>query len=174
MAGTDPAELLAALPAGARTLLIDGRSGAGKTTIAVALQRLWDAELVSLDDIYPGWDGLAWATEHVRTELLVPRAAGRPGRWRRWDWAAGAPAGWHTVDAGARLIVEGAGALTSASRALADYAIWVEADAGERRRRALCRDGDTYAPHWERWARQEERFIARHRPRSVADRVLRT
>ncbi|MGE2729164.1 hypothetical protein ACQI4F_06785 [Mycolicibacterium vaccae] len=154
----------------ARTVLIDGRSGSGKSTLAALLAELWDGSVVvTLDDIYPGWDGLAWATEHLRAELLAPRARGAAGRWRRWDWAADAPAEWHTVSARQRLIVEGAGTLTAANRALADLGIWIDADDSDRKRRALLRDGDTYRPHWERWARQEDDFVAIHRPRAVAD-----
>jgi cytidylate kinase len=80
-----------------------------------------------------------------------------------------APAGWHTVAADQRVIVEGVGALTAANRALADLGIWMEAPEADRKRRALMRDGDTYEPHWDRWAAQEESFIATHDPRSAAD-----
>lgn len=158
---------------GARTVLIDGRSGSGKSTLADQLRVAWeDSEVIALDDIYPGWDGLAWAVEHLRVELLEPRAAGRPGRWRRWDWATGAPAEWHMVAAHRRVIVEGVGALTAANRALADLGVWVDAPDAERKRRALLRDGDLYRPHWDRWAAQEEDFIARYDPRAVADRIV--
>lgn len=169
------ADVLGALSDDARTVLIDGRSGSGKTTLAQKMSQDWECSVVvSLDDIYPGWDGLAWAVDHVREALLEPRACGRAGRWRRWDWASGRPAGWHTVEPHQRLIVEGVGALTAANRALADLGIWLEAQELDRKRRALLRDGDTYAPHWERWAKQEEEFIARYDPRSVADIIVAT
>ncbi|MGE2714490.1 AAA family ATPase [Mycolicibacterium litorale] len=156
--------------ADATTVLIDGRSGSGKSTLADELARRWPSSgVVRLDDIYPGWDGLAWAIDHVQRELLRPRAEGRPGRWRRWDWATGAPAGWHAVAPGRRLIVEGVGSLTPSSRAMADLGIWVDTPDDIRKTRALRRDGDSYRPHWERWARQEDDHIARHAPRSVAD-----
>ncbi|KUI31666.1 aminobenzoate synthetase [Mycobacterium sp. IS-1742] len=155
---------------GACTVLIDGRSGSGKTTLAAQLHQTWDGSaIIALDDIYAGWDGLAWAVEHLRVALLEPRAAGRPGRWRRWDWTTGTPADWHTVEPDRRVIIEGVGALNAAHRALADLGIWVDAREADRKRRALARDGDTYAPHWDRWAVQEEAFIARYDPRSVAD-----
>jgi uridine kinase len=154
----------------ATTVLIDGRSGSGKSTLADQLQGSWEHSIVvRLDDIYPGWDGLAWASEHVRTELLQPRKNGQPGRWRRWDWTTNTPAEWRTVGPHQRLILEGVGALTPASRACADLGIWVDAPETLRKRRALDRDGDTYAPHWQRWAAQEEEFLARHHPRSAAD-----
>lgn len=54
-------------------------------------------------------------------------------------------------------IIEGCGAWD----ADADLSIWIE-DPGEdeRRRRALARDGATYAPHWQRWADHDKgRFV---------------
>lgn len=158
---------------GATTVLIDGRSGSGKTTLAQQLCRAWEfSEVIRLDDIYPGWDGLAWAADHIRTALLEPRAAGRLGRWRSWDWATGSPADWHNVEPGRRLIIEGVGALTAANRALADLGIWVDTPDAERKQRALLRDGDTFAPRWDRWAAQEVNFITRHDPLSVSDWIV--
>jgi uridine kinase len=158
---------------GATTVLIDGRSGSGKSTLADHLQQRWESSaVVRLDDIYPGWDGLAWTVDHIRTELLEPRATGRPGRWRRWDWDNDSPAGWHVVEPHRRLIVEGVGALTPATRALADLGIWFDTPDALRKQRALARDGDTYRPHWDRWAAQEDHFIARYRPRQAADYLV--
>lgn len=165
-------EILGRLDPAAATVLIDGRSGSGKSTLAVQLHEAWAGSVVvRLDDIYPGWDGLSWAAEHVQRSLLQPRAAGHTGRWRQWDWATATPSGEHKVDAGQRLILEGIGALTPATRALADLGIWVDADDTERKRRALERDGETYRPHWDRWAAQEDEFIARFQPRACADLI---
>lgn len=155
---------------GVVTVLIDGRSGSGKSTLADQLAQRWAGSVVvRLDDIYPGWDGLAWAVDHVHTELLQPRSAGDPARWRQWDWTTNTPAGWRPVTATQRLIVEGVGTLSAGNRALADIGIWIDADDEVRKQRALRRDGDTYRPFWDRWAAQEETLIARHDPRSAAD-----
>lgn len=163
----DPAALAAELLRGAQpfVLLLDGRSGAGKTVLARELASRTGAVLVSLDDVYPGWDGLAAASAAVPGII-------RTGAWRRWDWAADAPAGEARIDRSGSLIVEGCGAISRASRALADHAWWIERDDAERKARALGRDGETYAPHWERWARQEEAHLAAERPRELADRIL--
>jgi hypothetical protein len=50
-------------------------------------------------------------------------------------------------------------------------AIWVEADDAQRKQRALRRDGETYLPHWDRWAAQEDDYIAAHHPQANADLI---
>lgn len=149
-------------------LLVDGRSGSGKTEFATALAAAWpDAQVVRLDDIYPGWEGLERGIEHVREFVL---ASDSP-RWRRWDWLAGEPAEWHELDPARPLIVEGVGALASTNRELADFGIWVALDEDTRKARALARDA-YYAPHWDAWAEQELRYLERENPAQAADAVI--
>lgn len=160
--------------AGPIAVLIDGRSGAGKTTLAARLASQWDgeAQVVALDDVYPGWDGLAAGAETARAEILQPWAEGRVARWRRWDWALSAPGDAMIVRPDASLIVEGSGLLTPRSAALAPIRVWLEAPESTRRERALSRDGDTYRPHWERWAAQERLHLVEDDPRSLATLVV--
>lgn len=139
-------------------LLIDGRSGSGKSELATALRDT--AQVVRLDDVYPGWDGLAAGS------ALVP-AIIRDRRYRRWNWVAAEYAEWHELD-DRPLVIEGCGTLSRLNRSLADYGLWVEHPADDRRRRALLREPD-FAPHWDRWAAQEQKFIDRERPRERAD-----
>jgi uridine kinase len=148
--------------------LIDGRSGSGKTELATLLARyIPGAQVLRLDDLYPGWDGLEAASAGVPVILAT-------GAWRDWDWAGSRPGELHHLDLAAPIIVEGVGALSRASRPLARTALWLTADDSTRKTRALTRDGDTFAPHWERWAAQEEAFIAREDPASLADVVVET
>jgi uridine kinase len=162
------------LTASAPVVVIDGRSGSGKTTLARRLADAWPLagerpELVAMDSLYPGWDGLAEGSRLAHEWLLAPHAAGVEGRWRRFDWDAHVFAETHAVSAVRPLILEGSGALTREARSLVHLAVWVDAPESSRRRRALDRDGDAYAPHWERWAAQERRHVARHDPRAIAD-----
>ena len=145
-------------------LLIDGRSGSGKSELATAIAaRVPAAQLVRLDDVYPGWHGLQAGSD------LVPGII-ESRRWQRWDWGSSSYKEWHELDDGP-LVIEGCGALSVANRALADFGIWVEHPDADRRRRALAREPG-YAPHWDDWARQEAAFIARERPQRQADATV--
>jgi uridine kinase len=155
-----------------RVTLVDGRSGSGKTTWASALAVRTGARLLSLDEVYPGWDGLEAAERHVIDSVLIPLAAGRAGSYQTWDWAQGRAGPSRAVDAARPLVVEGCGALSAESRALAHRGVWIELDALNRRERAIARDGELFARQWERWARQEEWHERRHSPRAHADVII--
>ena len=136
---------------GVPVVTIDGYSGSGKSTLAAALVRLVNGwQVLHLDDWYPGWDGLE-AGAGIARGIAADLREGRASSYEAWDWDKG------TTGATIRVplvptIIEGCGAI----EAEADLAIWI-ADPGEdeRRNRALARDGQTYAPHWQRWARQD-------------------
>jgi cytidylate kinase len=167
--GPGTATLLARLRLAPRpVVLIDGGSGSGKTTFAEALAPALAAQLVRLDDFYPGWDGLESASAAVHDHVLAPESPG----WRRWDWTIGAAAEWHALDVSIPLVIEGSGCLSRANRARATFGIWVELDTPTRKQRALDRDGEAYAPHWDRWAAQERGFGRREQPWRLADVVL--
>lgn len=173
---SDLVEGLAAAAAGAATasgarlvVLVDGRSGTGKTTLGRSLAERLGAQIVHLDDVYPGWDGLQAAAQAVVTDVL-----GDPSGYRRWDWAASCPAEWAAVDPARPIVIEGCGALSRASAPLASLRVWLEADDDTRWERAIGRDGESFAREWDRWAAQEAVFITAERPAELADVVVRT
>lgn len=130
---------------------IDGYSGSGKSTLAAALARLVNGwQVLHLDDWYPGWDGLEAGADIAR-RIAADLRAGRASSYEAWDWENGTTGATIRVPL-APTIIEGCGAI----EAEADLTIWI-ADPGEeeRRSRALARDGQTYAPHWRRWADQD-------------------
>ncbi|GAB3277678.1 hypothetical protein GCM10027449_17430 [Sinomonas notoginsengisoli] len=145
-------------------IAIDGRSGAGKTSLAVELAAALRAHrtvaLVHLEDLYPGWDGLDEGIRLCATRILEPLARGETARWHPWDWAAGIEGAERVTQPADIVLVEGVGAGAAPLRRLIDALVWVEAPAEERKRRALARDGETYAPHWDRWAAQENAWLA--------------
>ncbi len=71
-------------PSRAPVVLVDGRSGAGKSSLALLVAaEVPGLGIIRLDDIYPGWDGLDAGSSHILEELLEPLSAGLPARWRR-------------------------------------------------------------------------------------------
>lgn len=143
----EPARATRAVP----VVTIDGYSGSGKSTLAAALVRLVNGwQVLHLDDWYPGWDGLAAGADIAR-RIAADLRGGRASSYEAWDWENGATGATIRVPL-APTIIEGCGAI----EAEADLVIWI-ADPGEeeRRNRALARDGQTYAPHWQRWADQD-------------------
>ena len=143
----EPARAQRAVP----VVTIDGYSGSGKSTLAAAITRLVsDWQVLHLDDWYPGWDGLAAGADIAR-RIAADLRAGRASSYEAWDWENGTTGATIRVPL-APTIIEGCGAI----EAEADLAVWI-ADPGEdeRRLRALARDGQTYAPHWQRWADQD-------------------
>ncbi|WP_199701021.1 uridine kinase family protein [Jiangella rhizosphaerae] len=157
--------------AGSTTVVaVDGPAGSGKTTLAARLaSRLDDAPVVHMDDLYPGWDGLARAAAAVAAEVLEPLAAGRPARYRRWDWHADRWAGWVDVPPAPVLVVEGCGSGSTPGAPYLALLLWVEAPHDVRMARGFERDGDAFRPYWERWARQEAALFAAERTRERAD-----
>ena len=149
-------------------VLIDGGSGAGKSTLAALLAPQLGAQLLHLEDMYRGWDDLAGTSERVHTHVLVSEAPG----WWGWDWDRARLGAWHPIDPTLPLVLEGSGALSRRNRSAATLGIWIELDAATRQTRALARDGERYAPHWNRWAAQEAAFAARESPAAIADIVL--
>ncbi|GGD20028.1 hypothetical protein [Nocardioides daphniae] len=164
-----PARLGTGEPRG-RLLCVDGPAGSGKTTLARAVVAAApEAHLLHLDLLLDGWDGLADVAATLVADVLEPLARGERAAYRRYDWHARRFAERVPVPATQLLVVEGVGA---GSRATAPYraaSVWVEASTPLRRRRALARDGDDFAPHWDAWAEQEARLFTAERTRATAD-----
>lgn len=157
-------------------VLIDGRSGSGKTSLARSLVARWPlrgrVQLVALDSLYPGWDGLEEGVEIARESILRPHARGLIGVWQRWDWELAEPAEAHAVDPSLPLVVEGSGLLNAGTERLGDVRVWLESPTHSRMRRALQRDGETYRPHWNHWAEQEEHHLRRDAPATRATHLF--
>lgn len=140
---------------------VDGRSGSGKTDLARCLAETVRSQglscvVVHLDDLYPGWAGLAAALEPLCGQVVGPLRAGRDGGYTSWDWHASRPGPRRTVPAAQVVVLEGVGVLASGCAAELDLRLWLEAPGAVRRERALARDGDVFAPHWQEWSDQED------------------
>lgn len=153
---------------------VDGHSGSGKSTLARSVADSLGCPVLRMDDFYPGWDGLAEAIDILAEDVLAPLCRGEDATVATWDWVADRPGPPMTVSHTDHLVVDGVG---SSVRPAGDYAavrVWVEADGGTRYARAITRDGDAFAPHWDQWARQEAAVFDADHTRSRADVVIDT
>lgn len=161
----------AATLGGGRLVCLDGPAGSGKTTLATAIGELCAGVVVHMDDLYPGWSGLA-EIDALLGGVLLPLAEGRPGSYRRYDWLAGRLAETVTVEPTPLLVVEGVGTGASRFADLCTLLVWVEAPDDFRKARALRRDGHAFVPHWQRWGADEAGLFARERTRERADVIV--
>lgn len=166
------------LAAARRTFIvaIDGRSGAGKTTLAGKLEKELREEgiaaaAIEVESFIGGWNGLIDGVEAVAAQILEPvRSRGRATA-RMWDWNRGAwaeevrvpPSG--PVDV---LILTGCGAASAPCRPFVDLAVWVELDEERRRERVARREGDL-GRWWRMWAEQEDLLPRSGKPDVVVD-----
>ena len=159
-----------------RLVCLDGPAGSGKTTLAAAIADRAAGRVVHvvhMDDLYPGWRGLAEVLDLV-SRLLDPLASGGTGHFRRYDWETDTLAEWHQVRPGGLLVLEGVGSGCRRWASLTTTLAWVVAPRETRRRRGLDRDGADHADLWRRWAVEEDALFAREKTRSRADIRVRT
>jgi uridine kinase len=154
------AELVRAAPprlGAVRLVVVDGPAGSGKSTVADRLAAaLGAAPVVHMDDLYDGWAGLGGDVWHrLREQVLQPLAAGRPGRFRRYDWHEGRFADWREVPLGPVVVVEGVGSAARPVEPLPSVRVWVEAPPELRLRRGIERDGEALRAQWLAWTERE-------------------
>jgi hypothetical protein len=176
----DVADVVAAVrrapPVGrTRIVGVDGRAGAGKSTLARLLVDRMDATLVPTDD-FASWDDLAGWWPRFEAEVLVPLRTGRDATYQVRDWIGdefGRSLGpWRTARWTPVVVVEGVTCTRREAAAALSYRVWVEAGEATRLARGLRRDGETHRDLWLAWQRQEDAFFAVDRPATRADLIV--
>jgi uridine kinase len=156
-----------------RLVLVDGPSGAGKTTLAYALAGTVPVELVHTDDLVDGWDDQFTYWNRLERLVLGPIRAGRPGRYQAYDWYQGRFDGDPIeVPAAGVLVVEGVGAGRARARAQASLSLFVDAPLAVREARSLARDGPAMQDHLREWRRREDLHFAADATRWCCDLVV--
>lgn len=171
-------------------ILVDGRTGSGKTTFAGELQnRLFQKgesapRVIHMDDLYEGWDGLQAGVDYLIRQILAPLARREGASWQEYDWTATDPATpgkigarsgtWREFRGGTPLIIEGVGSLSRVAAEQADVTVWLEADQEVRQNRIASRNaaGDGDGSWFAMWSAQEADFYAREKSDEIADLVI--
>jgi hypothetical protein len=147
-------------------LAVDGRSGGGKTTVAMRLAEvLPSVTVLHTDDIAWNHSFFGWADVLV-ADVLLPLRAGADVSYRPASWIAHDRAGRIEAPAADLVIIEGVGSSQPALAPHLDATIWVQSDFAEAERRGILRDGgdDAAAAFWQEWMAAETPFLAGYRP----------
>jgi uridine kinase len=161
-----------------RLVSIDGPAGTGKSTLADRFAARAEARglhtlVLHMDDLYDGWDGAVRGFGLLRDHVLKRLADGREGRYRRYDWNAGAYAELHVVPVTLDLlIVEG---VTSADRDADPWQslrLWIETSNEIRLARGIDRDGEALRDRWLDWMRWERDHFAAENTRARANVIV--
>jgi hypothetical protein len=146
---------------------IDGRGGAGKSTLAERLRKIVPrSAVVHTDDVawnhaYFDWGGVM--VEHV----IEPLRRGEEVSFRPPAWAEHGRPGEIRVPAGMDVVwIEGTGIIRQEIVPRLDASIWVQGDLDEQERRLVARDGDSEAQrgHVAAWLAEELPFMLREQP----------
>jgi uridine kinase len=174
---------------------IDGRSGAGKSSLAAGIADVLQASVVPVDDFFAahitdaGWDSrtparraadcLDW--RRLRREALEPLKSGRPAAWHALDFAGGPradgsyglQAGLTTRAATSIVMVDGAYSARPELADLIDLTVLVEAPSDVRAERLAAREESAFLTAWlARWGAAEDHYFTVTRPRSTFDVVM--
>lgn len=150
-----------------RLIAIDGRGGAGKSTLAERLRTLVPASaVVHTDDVAWHHAYFDWADLLVEN-VLRPLRRGEAVEFRPPAWVErGRPGAIRVPDGMDVVWVEGTGTIREELAPWLDASIWVQGDLDEQERRLVARDGDSAAQreHVAAWLAEELPFLLRERP----------
>ncbi|MFT0848521.1 hypothetical protein VR010_12340 [Actinomycetaceae bacterium L2_0104] len=163
-------------------IAIDGRSGAGKTTLAREIARelelRWHGQdlraatpeetrsllCLEVENFVEGWSGLTEGVRAIAEDIVAP--------FRKRGWVTARPWDWHRERWGTELrfpetgtarvlLLVGCGSSSGPLAPLLDASVWIDASEALRRSRVAAREGDP-SRWWDLWAAQESELLAEH------------
>ena len=147
---------------------IDGRAGAGKTTLANELATVTGASVIRMDDFFlplqlrtPARMSEAGGNVHYErfeSEVLPHLRENTPFTYRRFDCSCMALGEYRRVDAGLR-IVEGSYSHHPRFGEYADLTVFCDVDPHEQMRRIRRRNPDLAERFEREWIPMEEKYI---------------
>ncbi len=169
---------------------LDGRSGAGKSTVAQKLASELDAVVIKADDFYigpPDGDEKNWHKksaeekidqvldyQRLRLEVLQPLLGNKDAKYKPFNFELGHGLSEKSINLSpsAVIIVDG---VYSAEKMkdVVDVSVLIEYPNKDRRKRLLSREGDDFISEWHSiWDEAEDYYFSSVRPRDTYDFIL--
>jgi uridine kinase len=160
-------------------IAIDGRAGAGKTTLAfelfLALSMKRSVTIIHLDEIYDGWEkALGGSLTKSLADLLSSISQAKSAILPIFDWTRGAFTSEKKIDPCDVLIIEGVGSAQTIVRTWATATIWLDIASEDGLKRVIERDGGAIEHEMMKWQIQEEAHFLAEQTRENSDFILST
>ncbi|MCB9813176.1 MAG: hypothetical protein H6772_02085 [Pseudomonadales bacterium] len=171
-------------------VVLDGRSGVGKSSIAEKLFSELDAVIIKVDDFYTGppegkeanWNNKT-AKEKVDTvldykrleeEALIPLLSDLQATYHPFDFENGEGLSAKVVELNPRRVVVVDGVYSADKLAhLADISVLVQFPDESRRKRLLKREGEVFMTDWHRkWDEAENYYFDKIQPKNSFDIII--
>ena len=150
-------------------VVIDGRCGSGKTTLAALLQRVFPSRVFHMDDFYlppdrrpPDWEerpGGNMDFSRLEREVLIPVRAGRTAVYRAFDCRTGRLGEARAVPPRPLTVLEGSYSHHPALGRAFGLRLFLTCAPQAQERRLRLREGEGFQAFRKRWIPLEERYF---------------
>lgn len=156
-----------------RIISIDGPAGAGKTTLAGKLKKVFselEVHVIHMDDLYDGWENALTnnLSRILEQSIAKPVSDGKSYEYRKYDWLAQRYGELKRYPHPQLLILEGVGSGQRSVRKYLDQLIWIDIESEVGLKRVLVRDGDYIESNMRIWQMRESEHFRQENTRDCA------
>jgi predicted membrane protein/cytidylate kinase len=150
---------------------IDGRCGAGKTTLSAMLSLCYECEIIPMDSFFPQeqTDGINIDIARFKAEVLEKLKIGKPFEYQPYSCSSGQLESPVSVNPGKLIIIEGSYSLYPEFTDYYDLKIFMTIKPNEQLKRIRLRDPESAETFKKRWIPLEEEYFMKYGVESSSD-----
>jgi cytidylate kinase/thiamine transporter ThiT len=158
-------------PEKSAVIAIDGRCGAGKTTLSAMLSLCYDCEIIPMDSFFPReqTDGINIDIPRFKSDVLEKLRLGKPFEYQPYSCSSAQLESPVSVDPGKLIIIEGSYSLYPEFSDYYDLKIFMTVKPDEQLKRIRLRDPESAETFKRRWIPLEEEYFNKYGVEASAD-----